>query len=508
MSDSSYPPFPCPLAPAAREWGVAALVVLTVALALRVPAFGNPVIHSDEQFYLLVGDRMLHGSLPFVDIWDRKPIGLFLLFAAMRGLGGVVGDDGVLAYQLCAWAAASATALVIWRMARMIATPAGALVASMSYLLFLSAMFCFGGQSPVYYNLVMALAALATCRLVTAPKQSGAQSAARLVLVGGAIMLAIGLAIQIKYTVVFEGGAFGLALLWRARRDGWRPPAIAGAGLLWIACALTPSVAAYAAFAAMGQGQAFIHANFLSIFGRDMDFRDSLWRLAKLTLVLIPFWLAVWRTGRDPRAAERGTKPEAMPFLKVWALAALAGFLAFGTWYDHYVAPLLVPLAIVVAPALDLVRGRRWRGVLMLTVGAVAATAVEAANIRTYGNRDQFEHLEALTRAELRGGCLYVNEGPPALYRATGACIPTRFAFPNHLNSTADVKALGVDIDAEMRRIMASRPRVVLMASRPWTPQPNWSSRGIMLASLRRDYEVYARPWMGTREYQLWRLKR
>src|ERR1700747_3207680 len=148
MPDSPQPRAPAsrPLAPAAREWGLATLVVLAVALVLRAPVFGNPVIHSDEQFYLLVGDRMLHGSLPFVDIWDRKPIGLFLLFAAMRGLGGALGNDGVLAYQLCAFAAASATALVIWRLAWMIAAPVGALVASVSYLLFLSAVFCFGGQ--------------------------------------------------------------------------------------------------------------------------------------------------------------------------------------------------------------------------------------------------------------------------------------------------------------------------------------------------------------------------
>ena len=37
-----------------------ALVLLLVAFAIRSPLFGNPVIHSDEQFYLLVGDRLLH----------------------------------------------------------------------------------------------------------------------------------------------------------------------------------------------------------------------------------------------------------------------------------------------------------------------------------------------------------------------------------------------------------------------------------------------------------------
>ena len=67
------------------------------------PSFGNPVIGSDEgdeQFYLLVGDRMLHGLLPYVDVWDRKPVGLFLVYAAIRLLGG----EGIWQYQLAATA--------------------------------------------------------------------------------------------------------------------------------------------------------------------------------------------------------------------------------------------------------------------------------------------------------------------------------------------------------------------------------------------------------------------
>jgi predicted membrane-bound mannosyltransferase len=36
-----------------------AAVLAVVALALRAWDFGNPVIHVDEQYYLLVGDRIL-----------------------------------------------------------------------------------------------------------------------------------------------------------------------------------------------------------------------------------------------------------------------------------------------------------------------------------------------------------------------------------------------------------------------------------------------------------------
>jgi hypothetical protein len=62
---------------------------------LRSPAYGDPDVNLDEEFYLVVADRMMHGAIPCVDIWDRKPIGLFLIYAATRLLGG----DGFLQYQ-------------------------------------------------------------------------------------------------------------------------------------------------------------------------------------------------------------------------------------------------------------------------------------------------------------------------------------------------------------------------------------------------------------------------
>ena len=80
-----------------REQGGILLVLTLVALVVRARTFGNPVIGFDEQFYLLVGDRMLHGALPYVDIFDRKPIGLFLLYAGAGALGRAFGADGVLA---------------------------------------------------------------------------------------------------------------------------------------------------------------------------------------------------------------------------------------------------------------------------------------------------------------------------------------------------------------------------------------------------------------------------
>jgi 4-amino-4-deoxy-L-arabinose transferase-like glycosyltransferase len=110
------------------------LGILLFATMVRWQTFGDPFIGYDEQFYLLVGDRMwYHGALPFVDIFDRKPIGLFLIYAAVRALGG----QGLLQYQLVALLCVAATALLVARFARKIAGGIAPVTAACLYVIWL-----------------------------------------------------------------------------------------------------------------------------------------------------------------------------------------------------------------------------------------------------------------------------------------------------------------------------------------------------------------------------------
>src|SRR6187402_1969682 len=110
------------------------LLLLAFAFAVRAIWFGDPVIQVDEQFYLLTGDRLLHGALPFVDIWDRKPIGLFLLYAGIRLLGGT----GIVEYQVVGTLFAWGTAMIISRVARSVASRPAAWLAGAVYLLWIN----------------------------------------------------------------------------------------------------------------------------------------------------------------------------------------------------------------------------------------------------------------------------------------------------------------------------------------------------------------------------------
>lgn len=476
------------------RWLPAALL-LAIALALRSVQFGNPTIQVDEQFYLLVGDRMWHSLLPYVDLWDRKPVGLFAIYAAIRLLGG----DGVIQYQLVATCFAAATAFLIHRLALRIAPPWAALAAGGAYLLFLMPNGGDGGQAPVFYNLLVAGAALLIVRVLERARFDRAATVQAC-----AAMALLGLAIQVKYTVIFEGAFFGMALLAAARAAGVSSVRLVGLALLWVAIALTPTGLALACYAAIGQADAFVFANFKSIFLRPPIVQDTAQRLAGIAARTAPL-LLVTLIGAWIARTQRSDGNHVLLFYHGWALAALAGFLLFGTYHGHYVLPLLVPFALLAAPAL----AWRWHGIpvlaLLLTItGGFIAARVVSDNRERRGTA--IEMRAFADRAALRPGeQLFVFSGDPILYHLTHSPLPTRYAFPTLLSEASDSGSIGIDPQAELRRVLATAPSFVVTRCPGAFAEADIRNLTIIDAALAADYRLVFRQQLGSRQRCLYK---
>lgn len=463
-------------ATAGRWRGAAATLagLLLVAIVVRARDLGNPIVHVDEQYYLLVGDRMLHGAVPYIDLWDRKPLGLFLIFAAIRLLPG----DGILAYQLAALVAAVATAgLVAAAGRRLGAGRTGAFLAGAAYILWLSFLSGRGGQSPVFYNLPMAAAGWLTLGL---PALAATGRRGAIVAQGALVCGLAGLAIQVKYTPAVEGAFFGLAHCWYLRRAGGGIAAILAAAAAWIALALLPTVLVIGWYHRLGPDafQAFWFANFTSIaLRRGYPAAKIASRLAGTGAQLSPFVacaVAAWR-GDALRPAAR------LAF--GWLAAALIAFAMIGAFFDHYALPLMVPLAIVAAPVL----GRRaWARWAML---AAALILVPFHLATEPDERASAFAIAAVMAAHDGRDCPYVFAGDSVLYLLARACVPTAYAFPSTLAYEPERGATGVDEAAEVARIMARRPPVVVTMDTPLAPW-NPRSEAIVAAALARDYRL------------------
>jgi 4-amino-4-deoxy-L-arabinose transferase-like glycosyltransferase len=468
-----------------------ALAMLAIAFLLRCWWFGDPVVQVDEQFYLLAGDRLLHGAIPYVDIWDRKPIGLFLLYAGTRLLGG----SGIVQYQVVATIFAAATAFLVVQLARSIASPWAARMAGAASLVFTIVFDGAGGQAPVFYNPLVAGAALIVLRALAVPAGEDRGLVAR----GAAAMALIGIAMQIKYTALFEGVTMGLVLLWAARRRGIEAQ-LPGVAALWIGIALLPTLVAYAAYAAAGHGDAFFYANFVSIGERP---GTAALQLGKRVAVIVGLGLPlIVAAGLGLRVRQHGAGArQARLFLLVWLIGATIGFFAIGSLFKHYFLPVVIPLAVFAAPAFDVGRRDRWwRAGGVLAIGLVLAAGMSFQRTRSRGGEQHIEDVVAAIRPHLTDR-LFVYDGEPILYLLTGARLASPYAFPNHLNQKKEAPAIGVDQAAEVRRVMASRPSVVVVTDRPGTDR-NPVTWEIMRDALARDYAQVG----SVRFHKKWRL--
>lgn len=427
------------------SWRWIILILTLVAILARMREFGNPIVFADEEFYLYVAREMWHGALPYVDIWDRKPIGLFLLYmpAAAFPL-----EASVYAYQAMALAVVVATAALIVAAARRVGWQRGALVAGVLYILWLDLADGQGGQSPVFYNLPMMAAVLLVL---------GARGARRR-RAGVAAMALVGIALQIKYSVVFEGMWVGLWLMWGEHSVTRSIGRALGFGTVLAAVALLPTAAVTIWFLAIGQGPTFLFANFGSILLRHSD--PAVMQIDNVETALELLGPLVVMTVLGISAAPAGLRERSgRAFLYGWLAVAVAGFVVFGGWYNHYTLPVMLPGTLGTAAFFGYRRIGRWLSIPAIVLLSIAGQLVLSSEFHHRGTPAQFA---ALVRIVGPGpGSLYGDMGHPALHMFTGRPALTRYMFPSHLQIAREAGAIGVDQAAELDRVFAQRPEVV-----------------------------------------------
>lgn len=468
------------------------LIVLLVAIVARAITFGSPVVHVDEEFYFATAYGWLHGATPYLDIWDRKPIGLFILYlpAAMLGL-----KAGIWAYQIMALASLIATAWLIAQLAERAGWGKGALAGALAYVLWVNFLDGQGGQAPIFYNLLVVGAAA-----LIAPRRS--EGIKRLMPAFTAMAL-VGLALQIKYSVVFEGMFFGLWLLWREWDAGRRWSIVPlGAGLA--ATALLPTAMAWFAWHRIGAGEAWAYANLTSILARQPDpLLEQFANLMKIALIVSPLIAAsvlASRSRNAPEPAERALRI----WLFAWLGAAMFGLLIFGSYFEHYALPLLVPASICASGFFGDHHAGRRIVLPLLMIGFVGGQTLLVIKRHDRGTAAQFARVvDAIGYGSAQNrGCLFLFSGESLLYPASGRCALTRYHFPSHLGRVREQGAIGVDQQAEITRILALKPAIVVF--RPAYPGERAELREMAMGEMKRHYRLRATPQLGAQTIEIY----
>jgi len=467
--------------------GLAALVLL-----VRGASFGNPVAEMDDQLYSFVGWRMLHGELPFVDWFDRKPFGLFAIYALAHLLGGASS----MAYQGFAMLAVLAGGMLTCHLARPMADRAGAAIAGGFYVVLLTAFAGPSGQSEVFFVPLMLLAAA----LVRDWQREDAERRAL------AAMALCGAVLQIKYTVLPQCALLGAWVLWGQLRSGTALPRLARNAAIYAALGVAPTALVGLFYLAVGGWEQFWYANFVSFFLRNpiYESRFNASQIMWAVLLAMPLIGAAYYGSRVAAPRDKAR----YGFYALWSLSVVATVLLPKTIYMFYLGALAPCIALLATPFFARATIAGSGPALLLLMFNIHILNLPERYLTQAAERRDFTLFAAeVTRhVDARGRCLHVYDGPMALYRLSGGCTMTRVIYPDHLNNALETGAVGVDQVAELQRIIAGRPAIIVTASRSVTPQ-NPGSKRLIERTTNRDYRPIAHTRIATRIITAWARK-
>ncbi|HEY0957665.1 MAG TPA: hypothetical protein VGE05_00150 [Novosphingobium sp.] len=457
------------------RWKQFAILLLT-GLLFRTVTFGDPNLHVDEAFYFLVGQEMHHGAIPYVDIWDRKPFGLFLIYYLIAAI-----STSVVAYQIVSWLFASCTAMVINLIARRWAGTQGGLLAGVCYIALLGPLEGYGGQTPVFYNLFIACAAMLVFDAL--PQLQRGIPTWRIF----AAMMLGGLAITVKQTALFESGFLGLVVVYYMVRSGVSAVRIT---LTIVACALLgalPTLTVAAGYWWIGHWdawwQAMVTSNLRKIKPSPLIMILDAFRMA---LRLYPFLglAAVGMLATDRDAMSKRDKR----LVGLWIAFGVLGVLSVPYFYTHYALPLLVPLAV----ASSLMLGRRDVGVFLAAMLLVFSMVLFSPFDRA-DRRLSIQTMNRMAKAIVHhddGRGLLVYDGPPYLYALAHKRPLTSLVFPHHMNHWIERNVTGFDTLREVHRVLAMKPNVVVAAAFPSNRPANGDTRRAVMAYVQNNCRI------------------
>jgi len=482
-----------------HRWAIALAVLPVVVMIIRWASFLPSVIDWDESLYVLQAREWLRGNWPFSGVWDMHPLGAPAAIAAAFLLLGESLETVRLLGAFCV----TATGYALIALTRVVGAPR--ILGYAAAVLYAAHTLLMGGLSS---NTEIMFAPLVVSSLVLALAPGPLWP--RLIGMG----LLMGCALLIKQVVTPEGCLAYAILAWpllRARRWGL----LLGTAAAYAALCLTPTALVAGIYALRGEFGIWFESTVLAPLqyasGRipleQMFWRITLAALATrwLLVMSIPALILPW--GDPP--LRRLTL-----FGLAWLGAACLAVAVPGFFFPHYFLILLPPLSLLAATGLYAFARHVSRAkahlLLAALVGFVAvdvmATDMTPRLSRGFaiGSPDTPRRMAALMNDELQpGDTIFVPNYQPVVYFLTHAKLPTRFPFPVHLTGSF-ANLAGVDTDAEVARILASRPRFIVLDRTQWFAMRP-SAMSMLTEALEEFYELAASFAEERGPVELWR---
>lgn len=451
------------------------------SVLLRFLSFFPTVIDHDESTYIVIADALLHGKVYWRDVIDTKPIGIFTLFGIFQALFG----KSIFMIRVLTAVWISITAWMLYLVHRKLLPASapdvynsGPVASGMIYML-MTSMFTFFGVSPnteLFFNLftITAIWLILQHRHIIWFFIAG---------------LLLGMGFMIKYVVLFDAIALGLFFIWRQVMDraswAWWLSRCVGMGIGF----LIPLAFTWWYYRQMGMDDTFLFFTF-ELSGRYFHhppisdylifLLDSFARYAPIT-----FWFVYcankWRV----------TGPSLPVLSFLWGGLALIIVLVPGKFFGHYFIQVMAPMSLLAGSFFDQRRQIPKAIVWMRKPGFIYPTLIILVVLNMgfqkadfIDKRDYPKEVAAYLNTLLHpGDILYTGNYHHIIYLLTGTSSPTPYIHRSLLWDTENIKALNIDQEFELRKILDQNPRFILIGK----PIPE---ENILSLTLAASYKV------------------
>lgn len=426
---------------------------LAVGVVIRFFSFFPTVIDHDESTYIVISDAILNGQTYFVDMIDTKPVGIFLLYAAIQKLVG----SGIFMFRLAATVFLGLTAFFLYlAMNKSGGTARAGMAAGLIYLV-MNSIFTYYGVSPnteTFFNLFTALALW----LWVEEERLGVYP-----LIG----LSLGFGFLIKYVVAFDALAFGLFMLWMAfrRKKDWGRTIIQ-AGLM-LTGFLVPFALTLLYYSNIGQLDTFFFYT-LEVSSRYPDAARP-WDYIKFffdfNLRFLPIVLFAFYAIRS-----KANNRYISSFGLLWLVLVWVVVLLPGKFFAHYCIQVMLPLSFLAAGFWNIPLDKRPRWLRGLTSGRIGWPVLILLmglnaffqKVDYFDKRDYPKEIAEWLRSELKeGDTFYVGNYEQILYHLLDQPSPIPYVHSSLVWRQNHIDALKVNKNKVVDQLKEQAPRFI-----------------------------------------------
>lgn len=462
---------------------------LTLSLVLRFPSFFESIIDWDESLYILMGRSLANGHLPYIEVWDHKPVGMSVLFA----LAFILLGNSIFSIRLLSCIAVAVTCYFLYRLGRIVGNN-NEIVGLFSGIIYAILSLTNNGlaaKPEIFYLPFVTIGFYLLLSTKSYPEQLLKFNSLRLFLAG----LSMGFALQVKQVVIFDFIAVLLIATINIYQESTSKrflfvlQKIFRCYILLITGLVLPFLLALFYYSLNGYFNEYIYANFTANVIRSTD-ALSLNNLAKALLVQPIQYFLLWSClGLTIYSLlfSKAIEPQAkknLYFLLIWFLMSCVGVIYTKNFWSPYFLQLLPSLCLVSACTASRIvyqeKGRQTTrhrlALATLFIGLLisfyfAFRAVKKSTeiiyyhyikgIKYWGDPPG-EVADYLRTKVPEGAYIYVVDYEPIIYFLVRAKVPTKYVFPPHMFDGHLAKVAGVNPFQEVKSIIQKKPLYII----------------------------------------------